>query len=105
MQTHHASWQAHEAKYPKANKGAGSRIAGLTKAFKLLHAAQGCWRRLDAHDLLPLVRAGGGRAQMDTGWNGQSRAQKEESGNGRRLITFNPQLLTYLEELELGGMS
>lgn len=27
-------------------------------AFKLLRAAQGTWRRLDAHDLLPLVRAG-----------------------------------------------
>ena len=39
-------------------KGAGSRAAGLTMAFKLLEAAQKSWRRLDAHDLLPLVRAG-----------------------------------------------
>lgn len=39
-------------------QGAGSRAAGLTMAFKLLQAAQGTWRRLDAHDLLPLVRAG-----------------------------------------------
>ena len=38
-------------------KGAGSRAAGLTMAFKLLEAAQRTWRRLDAHDLLPLVRA------------------------------------------------
>ena len=60
----------------RVTKGAGSRVARLTRAFKLLWAAQGCWRRLDAHDLRPLVQAGGGRAQMDTGWNGQSRAQK-----------------------------
>lgn len=42
----------------RVTKGAGSRTAGLTMAFKLLHAAQCTWRRLDAHDLLPLVRAG-----------------------------------------------
>ena len=39
-------------------KGAGSRTAGLVMAFKLLQAAQGHWRRLDAAKLLPLVRAG-----------------------------------------------
>lgn len=32
-------------------------------------------------------------------------AHRKGSRYGRRLITFNPQLLTYLEELELGGMS
>ena len=42
----------------RVTKGAGSRGAGLTMAFKLLHAAQQTWRRLDAHDLLPLLRAG-----------------------------------------------
>jgi len=42
----------------RVTKGAGSRTAGLTMAFKLLQAAQSTWRRLDAHDLLPLVRAG-----------------------------------------------
>jgi putative transposase len=42
----------------RVTKGAGSRVAGLTRAFKLLQAAQGSWRRLDAHDLRPLVRAG-----------------------------------------------
>ena len=42
----------------RVTKGAGSRAAGLTMAFKLLQAAQGTWRRLDAHALLPLVRAG-----------------------------------------------
>jgi putative transposase len=39
-------------------KGAGSRTAGLTMAFKLLQAAEGHWRCLDAAELVPLVRAG-----------------------------------------------
>ena len=39
-------------------KGAGSSGAGLTMAFKLLLTAQRTWRRLDAHELLPLLRAG-----------------------------------------------
>ena len=39
-------------------KGAGSRTAGLTMAFKLLQVAEGHWRSLDAADLVPLVRAG-----------------------------------------------
>jgi transposase-like protein len=42
----------------RVTKGAGSREAGLKMACKLLHAAQGTWRPLDAHALLPLVRAG-----------------------------------------------
>ncbi len=42
----------------RVTKGAGSRPAGLTMAFKLLEAAQKTWRRLDAQELLPLVRAG-----------------------------------------------
>ncbi len=42
----------------RVTKGAGSRTSGLTMAFKLLQAAQRTWRRLDAHNLLPLVRAG-----------------------------------------------
>jgi putative transposase len=42
----------------RVTKGAGSRTAALTMAFKLLEAAQKTWRRLDVHDLLPLVRAG-----------------------------------------------
>ena len=39
-------------------KGAGSRTAGLTMAFKLLQVAEGHWRRLDGAELVPLVRAG-----------------------------------------------
>ena len=42
----------------RVTKGAGSRAAGLTMAFQLLEAAQRTWRRLDAQELLPLVRAG-----------------------------------------------
>ena len=104
LQTHHARWQAYEAKYPKATKGAGSRIAGLMKAFKLLHAAQGAgagWIGTTSAHLSE-------RAEVLHTWtqDGTDRgAHRKESGNGRRLITFNPQLLTYLEELELGNMS
>jgi hypothetical protein len=39
-------------------KGAGSRTAGLVMAFKLLQVAEGHWRRIDAAELVPLVRAG-----------------------------------------------
>ena len=42
----------------RVTKGAGSRTAGLTMAFKLLEAAQAHWRRLDSAELIPLVRAG-----------------------------------------------
>jgi transposase-like protein len=42
----------------RVTKGAGSRAAGLAMAFKLMQSAQRSWRRLDAHALLPLVRAG-----------------------------------------------
>lgn len=41
----------------RVTKGAGSRAAGLAMAFKLLLTAERTWRRLDAHELLPLVRA------------------------------------------------
>jgi putative transposase len=39
-------------------KGAGSRTAGLVMAFKLLLVAEGHWHRIDAAELVPLVRAG-----------------------------------------------
>ena len=42
----------------RVTKGAGSRAAGLAMAFKLLLAAQRTWRRLNGHELLPLVAAG-----------------------------------------------
>jgi len=42
----------------RATRGAGSRTKGLLMAFKLLDMAQLRWRRLDAAQLLPLVRAG-----------------------------------------------
>ena len=42
----------------RVTKGAGSRAAGLAMAFKLLLAAERSWRRLNGHELLPLVAAG-----------------------------------------------
>jgi putative transposase len=42
----------------RVTKGAGSRTAGLTMAFKLLEAAATHWRKLNAPELVPLVRAG-----------------------------------------------
>ena len=39
-------------------KGPGSRQAGLAMIFKLMEADQGRWRRLNAHHLVALVRAG-----------------------------------------------
>jgi putative transposase len=42
----------------RVTKGAGSRAAGLAMTFKLLTVAAETWRRIDAHELVPLVRAG-----------------------------------------------
>ena len=39
-------------------KGAGSREAGLAMCFKLIEAAEGRWRRVNAPELVALVRAG-----------------------------------------------
>ena len=41
----------------KVTRGAGSRKAGLAMAYKLLDAAQARWRRINGHELVPLVRA------------------------------------------------
>ena len=42
----------------RVTKGAGTRTRALMMAFKLLTMAQKRWRRLNAAELLPLVRAG-----------------------------------------------
>lgn len=42
----------------RVTKGAGSRKAGLAMAYRLLLLAEATWRRLNGHQLLPLVRAG-----------------------------------------------
>ncbi|HZO28499.1 MAG TPA: transposase [Chloroflexota bacterium] len=42
----------------RVTKGAGSRTAGLTLAFKLLTTAEQRWRRLNAPHLVAQVRAG-----------------------------------------------
>jgi len=44
---------------PAVTKGAGSRTAGLTMAYKLLTMAEQRWRRLNAPHLVAQVRAGG----------------------------------------------
>jgi len=55
----------------RVTKGAGSRTAGLTMAFKLLTMAQQRWRRLNAPHVVAQVRAGvrfrdGLRLERDT---------------------------------------
>jgi transposase-like protein len=42
----------------RITKGPGSRKRGLLMAYKLLRVAEERWRRLNGHQLLPLVRAG-----------------------------------------------
>ncbi len=42
----------------RVTKGAGSRQKGLLMAFKLLAMAERRWRRINAPELVPLVRAG-----------------------------------------------
>ena len=41
----------------RVTKGAGSRTKGLLMAYKLLVMSEQRWRKLNAHHLLPLVRA------------------------------------------------
>ena len=52
----------------KKTKGAGSRNAGLAMAFKLLLSAEERWRRVNAPQMVALVRAGvkfpNGEAEM-----------------------------------------
>jgi hypothetical protein len=77
----------------RGTKGAGSRVAGLTMAFKLLQAAQRTWRRLDAQDLLPLVRAG---IVFKDGLQVEHGEQRPERKAGKvpAYSGLNPQLLT-----------
>jgi transposase-like protein len=62
----------------RVTKGAGSRAAGLTMAFKLLQAAQGTWRRLDAHDLLHLSERAS-YFKMVSKWNDQTSNQTRKA--------------------------
>ena len=39
-------------------KGPGSRAAGLAMCFKLIEVQEGRWRRVNAPELVALVRAG-----------------------------------------------
>ncbi len=42
----------------KVTKGPGSRAAGLAMAYRLIEAAQDRWRKVNAPELVALVRAG-----------------------------------------------
>ncbi len=42
----------------RVTKGAGSRAKAITMTFKLLEMAEKRWRRLNGHELLPLVAHG-----------------------------------------------
>ena len=42
----------------KVTKGSGSKAAGLAMAFKLIEAAQGRWRAVNAPHLVAIVRNG-----------------------------------------------
>jgi hypothetical protein len=47
-----------EAVSSKVTKGPGSRAAGIAMAYKLIEAAQARWRKVNAAELVALVRAG-----------------------------------------------
>jgi hypothetical protein len=56
----------------RVTKGAGSRGAGLARAYRLPLLAEWSWRRLGGQELLPMVRAGvsfkdGVRVERDDG--------------------------------------
>ena len=72
----------------RVTKGAGSRSAGLAMAFKLMQSAQRSWRRLDSHELIPLVRAGvrfvDGKQQERK--KGTDHEAAKSVAKGRRLI-------------------
>jgi len=57
-------------------RGPGSRAAGLAMAFKLIQAAQGRWRAVNAPHLVALVRAG---ATFTNGVLVERTAEHEES--------------------------
>ncbi|BDU00104.1 hypothetical protein IFM12276_31320 [Nocardia sputorum] len=42
----------------KVTKGPGARTAGIAVAYKLIEAAQARWRKVNAPELVALVRAG-----------------------------------------------
>ncbi len=60
----------------KVTRGPGSRAAGLAMAFKLIQAAQGRWRAVNAPHLVALVRAG---ATFTKGVLVERAAEHEES--------------------------
>ncbi len=84
----------------KVTRGAGSRKAGLAMAYKLLDAAQDRWRRINGHELVPLVRAGAtfidGKLQERSAR--EHRNQREHRVRRRLIEKSHPQLLTMTPE-------
>jgi transposase-like protein len=67
----------------RVTKGAGSRSAGLAMAFKLIQSAERTWRRLNAHQLLPLVRA---RVQFVDGRQQERKNESTTNQNQQRKV-------------------
>jgi len=67
----------------RVTRGAGSRKAGLAMAYKLLDAAQVRWRRINGHELVPLVRAGAtfidGKLRERSDQKAEETAESEEN--------------------------
>jgi transposase-like protein len=64
----------------RKTKGAGSRQAGLAMAFKLIESAQGRWRRINAPELVGLVREG---VEFPDGKRVEAALPSEEAGRER----------------------
>jgi len=81
----------------RKTRGAGSRKAGLALAFKLLEAAEGRWRRINAPHLVALVRAGekfpDGEHEMfrDNFWTGDD-SKNDEPVESASLACATPAL-------------
>lgn len=85
----------------RVTKGVGSRAAGLTMAFKLVEAAQRTWRRLDAHDLLPLVRAGVVFKDGQSVERTEPRSAKTQEGSPLEIFTISPLRVSSQESMLL----
>ena len=71
----------------RVTKGADSRQKGLLMAFQLLAMAERRWRRINAPQLVPLVRAGGCTSATASLWRGPGPGARPEPASGR-LGTF-----------------
>ncbi|MHB1569973.1 MAG: IS256 family transposase [Solirubrobacteraceae bacterium] len=70
----------------RVTKGAGSKKAALSMAYKLLDAAQQRWRRFNGHELVTDVLAGGEVQGRD---RCHRRRQRDDRREGRRLTILH----------------